>query len=199
MPSQLSVWNRALFLLEMERASSTTPSNTATRTLNEAWQDTVEFCLEQGDFDCGKVRQALSQVSPAPAFGWTYYYAIPADSLRLVFVSETGLKDDRLLHFAIEDGKIATDATTVYVIFVSSSVITTPGKWSASLAEFIACMLAFRCLKLNPGARDAVEKALKMAKPVAESLDAVQNPPEFRRPGRWATSMRGSRNHEQGR
>ena len=197
--TMLETWNAALFLLGSSAANTTTPSNEATRALNEAWRGAVKTCLEQGDFDCAKQRGALSVVEPAPAFGWTYYYAIPADSLRLVYVSQTGMQNDPLLRYAIEDGKIATDATTVYAIWISSTVIDTPGKWSSNFGNFVAATLASRCLRLNPSARDDVQLALKRANAGAQGVDAVQNPPTFRRPGQWASAARRGGSSEQGR
>lgn len=199
MSDKLGCWNRALFLLDMPYVSSTAPSNEATRTLNEAWQASVEWCLEAGDWDFARELAQLSRVSPGPAFGYRYYYEIPADCHRLVLVTETGRRDDPLLRYAIDKGKIATDAETVYAAWMSSAAIDAPGRWSASFAEFVAATLAQRCLKLNPGAKDEVEKAIKKAKPAAEGVDAVQSPPAFRRPGRWALSIQGfDRSREQG-
>lgn len=199
MSSTLEIWNDALFILEMPSVNSTTPSNEATRLFNAAWTATAQTCLEQGDWDFAKVRDELSRVSPSPAFGWSYYYQVPSDSLRLVFVSESGIPDDPLLRYAHEGNKIATDAETVYAIWVSKTAIEQPGRWSASFARLVAANLAERGIKLNPGAAERVAMAIKKAKPSAEGLDAVQNPPAFRRPGRWTSSIRGSSSREQGR
>lgn len=198
MSSTLECWNDALFLLELPRVSSTTPSNEATRLFNEAWYGVAQTCLEQGEWDFAKVRGELSRTT-APAFGYDYYYLVPSDSLRLVFVSETGEPNNPLLRYAHEGNKIATDAETVYAIWVSKTAIDTPGRWSASFARLVSANLAERGLKLNPGAAQRVADAIKKAKPAAEGVDAVQNPPAFRRSGRWASSIRGHSSREQDR
>ena len=199
MADKLSVWCDALFILGISSVNTTTPEDEATRTLNEAWQGTVEGCLEQGDWDFAKERDQLARSSPAPAFGYSYYYTLPSDCLRLVFISQSGLPSDPLLRYTNEKGKIATDAETVYAVWVSSDAITAPGRWSSSFARFVSASLAERCLKLNPGAKDDVALALKKSKPQAEGVDAVQQPPVFRKPGRWATAGRGRRgSYEQG-
>jgi hypothetical protein len=88
----------------------------------------------------------------------------------------------------------------VFVIYISRTAIESPGRWSTAFGKFVAAQLAMESLKLNPGAKEDVERALKMAKPVSEGLDAVQNPPEFRRMGQWASAARGGRSsREQGR
>ena len=198
MSSKLEVWKASARLLGMESPTSDTPSNEATRAFNEAWEGVVKSCLEVGDWDCARERDELSRVLPAPAFGWDYYYAIPADSLRLVYVSQSGQPRDPLLHYEIEKGKIATNATTVYAIWISSTAIDTPGRWSENLAKYVAATLAKQCLKLNPSAKDDVDRELKATKPAAEGVDATQNPPSFRRPGQWVSAIRGGRSREQG-
>src|SRR5688572_17291928 len=188
MSSKLEVWKASARLLGMESPTSDTPSNEATRAFNEAWEGAVASCLEVGDWDFARVRGELSQVLPAPAFGWEYYYTIPADSVRLVYVSQSGEPRDPLLLYEIEAGKIATNATTVYAIWISSTARDTPGRWSESFAKYVAAKLAYECLKLNPGAAQVVMDALKASKPAAEGVDAVQNAPVRRRPGQWVSS-----------
>jgi hypothetical protein len=190
--TKLDVWCEALRLLQMTVVSSTDPVDETTRIFNAAWHKTAKVCLEAGDWDFAKKRGALSRVTPAPAFGWSYYYAVPSDSCRLVYVSETGVPDDPLLRYAHEENKIATDAETVYAIWISTTAIDTPGRWSESFATYVAATLAKQALRINPGARDEVEDALKRSRPQAAGHDAVQNPPAMRRPGRWASAARGS-------
>lgn len=198
MASKLEVWQGAARLLGMTSPTSDTPSNELTRAFNEAWTGVVRSCLEVGDWDFARVRGELSRVLPAPAFGWEHYYSIPADSVRLVYVSQSGQPRDPLLFYEIESGKIATDATTVYAIWISSTAIDLPGRWSENFAKYVAAKLAHQCLKLNPGAAQAVMDELKATKPAAEGIDAVQNAPVRRRMGQWASSIRGASSREQG-
>jgi len=96
-----------------------------------------------------------------------------------------------LLNYAAEGGKIATDAERVFAIWVSDTVVETPGIWSTSFSRLVEAMLAQACIKLNPSAREDVELAIRKAKPAAEGVDAVQSPPKFRRQGQWAGAARG--------
>ena len=199
MGSKLETWQAAARLLGMTSPTSDTPSNELTRAFNEAWDGAVLSCLEVGDWDFARKRDELSRVLPAPAFGWDYYYSIPADSKRLVYVSQSGQPKDPLLSYEIEEGKIATNATTLYAIWISSTAKDTPGRWSQNFADYVAAKLAKSCLKLNPGAAEEVDRELKRTKPAAEGIDAVQNAPAQRRMGQWASANRRGGWREQAR
>lgn len=195
---KIDVWNSALRLLHMPRVNVTTPVDEATRLLNDGWNQAVSYSLELGDWDFARERGELSRVLPAPVFGYTYFYQVPSDSLRLVFVSETGDRNDPLLSYAHEGNKIATDAKRVFAIWVSREAIETPGRWSTAFAMLVAAHLAKECLALNPSQRDDVEEAMKRAKASAHGLDGVQNPPQRRRPGQWSTAIQTASRGEQG-
>ena len=200
MASKLGCFNGALGLLTQPTLTTPnpSPSTEASRLLNDNWQSTVEWCFEQGDWDFAIERDELSRLATAPAWGYTYYYNLPADVLRIVAASESGLIDDRLLRYKVENGKVATDAATLYLAWVSSNAIDTPGKWSESFARFVAAELALRCIKLNIGSAQVIDQERKRAMKLALGVDAVQGPPSLNRPGRWARSIRGRfRNSEQ--
>lgn len=197
---KLEIWNGALFLLDHSSVSTTAPDSEAARMLNAQYGKIVETCLEAGAWDFAKARGELSRVSPAPAFGYSYYYQMPADWRRKIFISATGDPNDPLLGYTIDGRKIATDAERVFAVWVSGNVTETPGIWSTSFARFVEASLAEACLKLNPGAAQKVADAVKKWKPQAEGVDAVQSPPEFRRMGQWASAARGwHTSREQGR
>ncbi len=201
MPSKLSVFNDALLILTQALLDNPDPhpSNERSRVLNANWQAVVEQCLEQAAWDFAEVRGELSRVHPPPAFGYAYYYGLPTDCLRLTFVSETGIEGDDLLRYKVEAGKIATDAETVYAKWVSSTAIDLPGRWSSTFARYVSAELAIRSLKLNTAAAEIANKERQDARKAAMGVDAVQNPPAFRKPGRWIKSIRtGSRDRDGG-
>lgn len=196
MASQLTVYNNTLALLQQSPLSTPDPNPTteSSRMLNANWESIVETCFEQGDWDFAQVRGILARSAETPAFGYAYYYEIPADMLRFTYVSETGAVNDPLLRYQIEGGRIATDATAIYATWVSTNARDTPGRWSATFARYVAAELAFRCLKLNTSAAEAIEKERGSTKKLSLGIDAVSDPPAFRAPGSWVRAIRsGSR------
>lgn len=199
MADTLGVYNQALRLLESSRVNDTAPTSEATRTLGDAWPHVVRTALEGADWDFARRRAELSRVSPAPTFGYSYYYQIPADNCRVTFVSETGLPDDPLLRYEIDGTKIATDADRVFIVYNSSAYIDIPGLWTETFASYVAACLAKACIKLNPSAENRVMDELKRLKASALGRDGVQNAPEFRRSGQWSRAARyGGTSREQG-
>lgn len=203
MPTQLSCFNDALLILGQAPLDNPNPnpSNERSRILNANWQPAVEHCLEQAAWDFAEKRGILSRVTPAPAFGYSFYYNLPADCLRLTFVSQSGLEGDDLLTYKVEEGKIATSAETVYAKWVSSETIAFPGRWSSTFARYVATELAVRSFKLNASALEHAKDERKKAMREAPGVDAVQNPPQFRKPGQWVRVARFGRrgNLEQAR
>jgi len=193
--TKLGVFNDALLILTQGVLDNPdpSPSNERSRVLNANWVPAVEACLERADWDFAEERAQLARVTPAPAFGFSYYYGLPTDCLRVTFVSETGIEGDDLLNYKIEKGKIATDAETLYLKYVSSTAISYPGRWSSNFARYVSAELAFRSLKLNSSAEERAKKELKEAKSDAVGVDAVQNPPTFRKPGQWVQAARTGR------
>lgn len=193
--TQLNVYNRVASLLAQPVMSvvNPDPSNEFSRALNRTWSEVVNGCLERTEFDFAKSRAALSRVLPAPIFGWSYYYQKPADCVRMVRLSQTGLPFDKLgpESWQEEEGKYATNTEVLYIEYVTANAINYPGRWSTSFAEFVACEQAKLIgPKINSGAMETVIKAADRAEKKACSLDAVQGPVRLRRQGSWASANR---------
>jgi hypothetical protein len=198
MPTRLSVFNGALRLLEQTALQDPDAAVDRAERLRDAWDSTVLRCFEADEWNFARLRAQLSRVDPAPLFGWRYYYNLPADIKRLVFVSETGEPDDPLRHYIVENGKIATDAETVYVAYMSTTVRDFPGKWGENFAAWVSAELAYECLALNTSAADKIDKERLRRSRMAIAVDAVQNPPAERQQGSWASAARRGSGREMG-
>ena len=200
MATKLSVFNQALGLLAQPTITSVESTKADVRELNAHWDNVVDLCHEATAWDFAKVRAELARQVSTPTFGYSYYYSLPADLLRILKLSETGEEGDELLAYEAEPGKIATSVETVYCLYVSNTSRSQVGRWSESFARYVACELALiSCGKINSSREDFIIKQLRRAKSDATGLDATQGAPQRRRHGSWSRAARGYQsNREQG-
>lgn len=193
MPTKLSVFNDALGLLGQPLLEDPeVESNEDAITLRGHWQSVVEIAHEKTAWDFAKVRWQCARLDQTPAHGYKYYYALPPDLLRLLYVSETGQADDETLAWEGEPGKIATDLETIYITYISDASTTAVGRWSASFAYYVATELAARSAgKINSSAVEHIIKERKKALSDAIGLDATQGPVKRARHGSWSRAARG--------
>lgn len=192
MPTQLSVYNSALGLLGQGPLTTVSTANENTRVLNSHWDTVVNRCHEKTAWDHAKVRRELARLEATPEFGYEYYYAVPSDCLRWLKLSQSGAEGDDLQDFEHENGRIATNASTVYMLYVSENARTNPGRWSDTFAHYVACELAFLAMgKINSSAAELVTRERKKALSDAVGLDATQGAVRQRRHGAWSRAARG--------
>lgn len=202
MPTKLSVFNEALRILGQTRLTTPDAETEHGRQLRDAYDGAVMTCYESGNFNHTIKRVELSRLGTTPAWGYQYYYGLPTDFLRVAEISASGVPNDPLVDYEIEDGGLATDSDKVYLKYVSSELLVlTPGEWSQSFADFVSATLALRVApKVASSNIELAMEHEKRYRAKALSLDAIQNPPARRIPGRWASAARGARrNQEQGR
>lgn len=201
MPTKLTVFNDCLGMLGQKPLDSDDEAGEDGDTMRYHWDDVVQYAHEKTGWNFAKRREELSQNATAPTSGYQYYYDLPATLKRIVYVSQSGLPHDPLLDYENEDGKLATDASTVYLTYVSDETATTPGEWTNSFAHYVAAELAMRCApKINPSKEEKIEKMVKKTLNDAIGFDATQEPPKPRPLGSWALAARGlGNNSEQNR
>jgi hypothetical protein len=195
MPTRLSVFNDALKHLKEPGITDPDVSNETGRVLRDGWQGAVDTCFEAYPWNFAMKRAELQQLSHAPVFGYRFYYGLPSDYMRLVFITDLPRDDTNpLTRYAEEGGQIAADAPHVYLRYVSADYKARIGDWSQQFANYVAAELASRCFKLNTSgdAEKSVAMAIKQHKNAAESFDSMANPPvKLGGNGSWANARRG--------
>jgi len=144
MATKISVFNTALGYMGKTALQSPEDDDENGRTLRSHWVPAVDAAFESGGWNFAMKRVQLSRTSPAPTFGFEYYYNLPSDWQRIIYVSATGFENDPLLFYEEEDGKIATNADRVYLKYVSNLSRFEVGKWSQAFADYVAGELADR-------------------------------------------------------
>jgi hypothetical protein len=199
--SQLEVWCNALALVEEAPLTSTIPTNEAGRQCANQWDQALRSCLELGSWNFSLVRTQLNPAT-APAFGYRCAYQLPADVVRLTYVSSTGRIGNPMRDYSNENGQILTDDAACYIIYVSSIAAMRLGAWPASFTDFVAADLAQRIapkLAASDGLKEVIAKEHKRRKAIALGWDAQQQPPEQFPMGKWASAPRSAMWHtEQG-
>ena len=192
MPTKTTVYNSCLGLHGQTLVDPDLDTDENTLVLNGHWEPVVNICHEKTAWDMAKLRHQCARLSATPVHGYDYYYAVPPDCLRILSISQSGEVGDDLTEYSVEVGKIATNAATVYITYVSQTSINAVGRWSESFAYYVATELAMRAApKINAAAVDMVAKERKKAQSDAIGLDATQGPPIRRRHGAWSSAARG--------
>jgi hypothetical protein len=191
MASQLTVTNEALDMIGEPPVSDTAAAVEAARRMAAVYLDSVRIVLVQAEWNFARVRVQLVQTATAPNWGYTYYYALPADWERIIAISANGLPNDTLTDYQLEEGLLACDSDTVYLYYITNGVLSTPGVWPPMFCKWVAAEMARAVApRLNPAAIDHVEKKCSLWQRMSKNSDQVNQPPKLRRPGRWATACR---------
>lgn len=166
--------------------------------LDDAWDDSVDECLEQGFWKFASRSVQLSYDSSIePAFGFSYAFEKPDDFVRLYLISETETFDP-LLNYQDEAGYWWANSTSIYVRYISNdnSYGLNLGDWPPSFAKYHGLHLAAESVERISGSDSKLEKILKMEKRAlldARAKDAMGEPPRFPPTGSWVTARSGGR------
>lgn len=140
----------AALLGSTERVSSIDGSGNLARHANAVWDITMRRLLADHPWNFAIARAELN-AGPAPAFGFLFSYALPADCLRaLSFVDA----DEYEFLFAIEAGQLLTDSEApVFCRYISSGQVDNPAAWPPHLADAAIYALAQALAEALTGAQ----------------------------------------------
>lgn len=71
---------------------------------------TRDALIEEADWNFALKRVKLPEDTAKPAFGWQHQFTLPADCLRVLPLTNSGLPEGQPVMFEVEGGKILTDA-----------------------------------------------------------------------------------------
>lgn len=138
MPSNTDIANMALVRLGQKPISALDEDSDAARLVSNIFESVRDSTLEAADWAFAIKRAELSQSAEAPAYGFTYYYILPSDCLRVI---ET---DDPDYEYEIEGGKLASDADSVSIKYIAR--VTNPNQFSKLFIEvFVQRLMAELC------------------------------------------------------
>lgn len=172
MATETDIINAGLVLLGELPIVSTSDNRKAARLCTLRYPQIRDAVLRAHPWNCATKRHKESAtLTPAPAFGWSNAFAVPADFLRLVKFK--GFSQD----YIFEDGRLLSNDSAVEFVYIYQ--LTDANKMDALLRETIAARLASdNALPLAKSGRLSdllwARYTAKLAE--ARSIDAQENP-----------------------
>ena len=141
MASVVNMCNSALNLLGASTIAALTDDTKNARLCNQRYEPVRNRVFRSHAWNCLHKRVQLAQNSTAPVVEYTYAYALPSDSLRVLKI-HNGTTDSiaSALDYKLEGRNIVTDEGTVYAIYIALD--TDPNNYDTYLRESISHQLA---------------------------------------------------------
>ena len=185
--SDVKICNEALLLLGQEAILSLTQDDNNARACNLIYVPTRDEVLRAFPWNFATVRTSLARIGDeTPAFGFDYFYQLPADCLRVLGM------DDPEYHYAIEGDRLLCNYETANIFYIKR--ITNPNLFDSifvtALALRIASKLAVR-IKKSQGAADDLLKQYILFVGVDESICSQEGTAGKIRAERWVEEHEG--------
>ena len=141
MASVVNMCNSALNLIGASTISALTEDTKNARLCNQRYEPVRNRVFRGHNWNCLIKRVELAQNSTAPVVEYTYAYALPSDSLRVLKI-HNGTTDSiaSSLDYKLEGRNIVTDIGTLYLVYIALD--TDPNNYDAYLREAISHQLA---------------------------------------------------------
>jgi len=136
MASVVDICNSALNMLGASTITALTEDSKAARICNQRYDFIRDATFRSHPWNCLINRVTLAPDSAGPAFGFTNYFTLPNDPFCLRILQLSSLD----LVYRVEGRKIATDESTLNVIYVGRD--TDPNNYDTLLIETISASLA---------------------------------------------------------
>lgn len=197
MADKLSLYNGALLVLGQERLASLAEAGTARYALDDAYDQTLRYCLEQGFWNFAmRAVQVDSSASVTPTFGYSYAFTKPTDFIRLHSMSVEEAMRTPLLEFVDEPNYWYANVDPLFSKYVSDDPAygRDLSLWPETFTNYVEHCLALRACKRVTGSdpSDGLKADTKRALADSRSKDAMNEPAGFPPVGTWVTSRRGN-------
>jgi hypothetical protein len=181
MADRLSIYQGALRLLGPSRLASLTEDRPERHALDAAWEDAVNYLLEQALWNFGIRTIEITSVGDVePIFGYGYAFPKPDDWIRTAGISSTGAfsRDEPFNDFEDQAGFWFANLETMYVQYLSNDQDYgwNIGEWRQNFSKTLEAYLAFECglpVSADRGNRNDLHSLFKDRLARAKNLDAV--------------------------
>src|SRR5512142_336001 len=179
MADRLAIYRGALRLLGPSNLASLTEDRPEKLALDGAWQDSVDYMLEQGMWNFAiRTVQLQPDEDIEPLFGFDYAYSKPTDWVRTVSISYEAALREGILEFEDETAYWHTSFNPIYIRYVSNDEAYgwNIGAWRQSFSKALEAYLAFECglpIAADRGNRNDVFTLFKQRLQDAKTKDAV--------------------------
>ena len=182
MATKLQLYNQALLLMKERRLSGLAEDRESRRTMDEFYDQVVQFCLEQGMWKFA-MRSATLNQDGAGAYGFTYVFNLPSDHIHTFAVGDTADYDPPLVYtYAEEAGLLYANTTTLRLRYSSNGANygLLLSDWPQGFAFYVACELAAwtaYAITGNENVALMLDKKSKIMLANSLSLHSLVNPP----------------------
>lgn len=197
MASVIQVANRALTKLGAARIISLSDDNKQARAVASCFDDLRDDELRAHRWQFAMKRTELAALSEAPAYGYQYQYAVPADFLRIDMVDDrypSAIMDNYIdaeyLEWTLEGNVILTDIGSPLKLRYIAQV-TDPNSWDSNFREALASRIAMEIcedLTQSDTKKTAASRDYQRAITQAVRIGAIEKPPIMPPDNSWVIS-----------
>jgi hypothetical protein len=186
MPSVVDICNEAMDLLGAATITSLTENSKEARLCNRRFETVRDAVLRSHPWNTAITRAEIAKDSAAPAFGFSYQYALPTDPYCLRVLSfwnsnvdsEIAAYDSQVM-YKIEGRKILSDEGTCKITYIGR--ITDTEQYDAMLSNTIAHRLAAETAYAITGSTTVAQQMQALYEQrlrEARSMDAMEGYPD---------------------
>jgi hypothetical protein len=197
MASVIQVANRALTKLGALRITSLADDNKQARAIASCFEDLRDDELRAHRWQFAMKRTSLAALADAPAFGYEYQYAVPADFLRIDMVDDRfpsavldNYIDGETLEWTLEGNVILTDiGAPLKLRYIAR--IEDPSAWDTNFREALASRIAAEIcedLTQSDTKKNAALKDYDRAIKQALRVNSIEKPPTTPPDNTWIIS-----------
>lgn len=199
MADKLAVYRNALLFIDERKIASLSEAREPRRALDDAWDNTVDYCLQQGFWNFAmRTVQMDSSTSVNPTFGFSYAFTKPSDIVQLYQMGSEDTFAVPFNDFRDEAGYWYSNIDPMFARYVSNDTAygLDLSLWTPMFAEYVACRLAYRTNGRITGDKEKtaeLKKEQKRLKEGAASKDAMSEGPISPPHGTWVRSRSSGR------
>lgn len=186
MASQTSICNLTLSRLGQQPITDIDEGTVLADKLKAIWDDSRDYVLSRHTWNFAMKRASLAQLVEVPAWGWSYYYQLPADCIRIWQMNDLDNED---LWEIEAGGKLATDEGSATILYVSR--VTEVGYYSPGFVSALAYRMGME-LALDITGRPDVAKLMidlwPMELATAVAMDSQEKGPLTFQSEAWLTA-----------
>lgn len=188
--SATDICNLALDLLSAGTVQNVVEPSSATEELLNRWYDLCrKKCLREHPWNFAAKRAVLSASSPSPTFGYAKAFPVPADFVRILYLSTDLITDQETImpsdQYQFENGSILLstnygDASSVNLVYIYdiTEVSRMDPLFIELLAYDIATSVAYKVTENNSNIQRLGE-ILKQKASIAKAIDGQERPPQM--------------------
>lgn len=171
--SVVSICNRALIRLGASPILSLSDPSKEARVMNNIYDSVRKELLRSHLWNFATRRAILASESSSPEFEFLYQYVLPSDCLRVI------KSHDQIYKFKVENNRIFTDDSVVYLIYIKDVI--DPTEFDSSFTTCLVLKLAMEAayaITNNNSLTAQLQQEYILARREAKQYDAQEGTPD---------------------